>query len=121
MKRSLILLLILSLTLNSCAYIGATEDILIGSASTGEPNNSSSLGSVTESSQITTTTDNRIPVGDTLTLNTNSKKIHYFDSCSYAKRMNEENKATVSYDELTSLLADGYTVCSWCEKIAKTE
>lgn len=111
MKRLLIVLLILSLT--SCSYIGATEDILVSSPPT---QNTSALSSDQVIVQTETNVVEKDVVVSSLILNKSSKKIHFYDTCSYAARMNDENRSTAPYEQYTSLISSGYTVCSWCEK-----
>lgn len=114
MKRLLVLLLTLSLT--SCAYIGATEDILISSPPT-EASLSALSGDPTVSSD-TPISEGALANDSMMVLNKSSKKVHYFDSCSYAGNIKEENRSTAPYETLASLLENGYSVCSWCEKQA---
>lgn len=113
MKRILILLLTLSLT--SCAYIGATEEILISSPPTehtaslsDDPNGAWGSAQPSTEGSVTNT--------QSLVINTNTKKIHYYDTCGYLSNTKDENKEVVLYDQLSSLLAEGYSVCSRCEK-----
>ena len=126
MKRLFLILLCLHLT--GCAYLGATEDILISSPDeieisqfpTSTPtfaNPDSNLPSESETTgtsmpEITPSTT--APIINHLILNTSSKKIHYFDNCSYANRMDPKNKKIVDTSAEKSLLAEEYTVCSWC-------
>lgn len=134
MKR--LLLIFLCLLLTSCTYLGATEDILISSpdelsVSTIDPNHYAPATTTVGSTDTVTTDEMGNSDSDTTTapltqvpapeithliLNTSSEKIHYFDSCSYANRMNEKNRKTVPAEDEESLIAEGYTVCSWCAK-----
>ena len=128
MKRLLLILLCLCLT--GCTYLGATEDILISSPdeievsqlSTNEKTPALDIPpETTEASTTTNSTTEKIPettvpVIEHLILNTSSKKIHYFDNCSYANRMDPKNKKVVNVSSEKSLLAEEYTVCSWCAK-----
>lgn len=126
MKR--LLLILLSLVLTGCTYLGATEDILISSPDdieisnfvpndytttsstfTSDPTDSDKPESTTETIPVTTA-----PQVTHLILNTSSKKIHYFDNCSYANRMDPKNKKVVDLSSEKSLLAEKYTICSWC-------
>ena len=52
----------------------------------------------------------------TYVINRDSKKIHKAD-CSFAKRMNEDNKliVTLTPDELKEYLENGHTECSSCK------
>ncbi len=52
----------------------------------------------------------------TYVINKDSKKIHKED-CSFAKRMNDENKFVVNltHEELKEYLENGYTECSSCK------
>lgn len=49
-------------------------------------------------------------------LNTSSKKIHLSEECTYAKNMKGENKSVEPISKKSEYLADGYSVCSNCEK-----
>ena len=49
-------------------------------------------------------------------LNTSSKKIHLSEECSYAQNMKDENKSVEPSSKKAQYLADGYSVCSNCEK-----
>ncbi len=55
-------------------------------------------------------------VAKQLILSLNTKKIHYFDTCSYAKKIKPENRKVVDGKDEALLLIEGYTVCSWCAK-----
>jgi hypothetical protein len=127
MKR--FLLIVLCLLLTGCTYLGATEDILIQSpdeieVSSFNPQDYDSP--VTTTTEIPDTTDEPIvtthtpettaPMVTHLILNTSSKKIHYYDDCSYAKRMDTKNRKITDLSAEKSLLAEEYTVCSWCAK-----
>lgn len=138
MKRLLFLLLCLSLT--GCSYLGATEDIIIRPAELSvsrietfpetlvtSPGTTEMKGSEhPDSSQPDSTTPDgiqtEVPTTDApvvvkqLILSLSTKKIHYFDTCSYAKRIKAENRKVVSPDDENTLIKQGYTVCSWCEK-----
>lgn len=111
MKRLFLLMLMLSLT--SCSYIGITNDIIISA-----PSVQTSEVITEERTEITDT--DLVPESDRivgeLILNTNSKKIHLYDQCSYANNIKEENKSVVSSEDREALLAEGYSICSWCEK-----
>lgn len=128
MKRLLLFLLCFCLT--GCTYLGATEDILISSPNEiqvssydlndHKPIVTSSSNEITDivTDQPDTTTQ---PSAETtvlksthLILNTSSKKIHYYESCSYANRMNEKNRKVMPLSAESSLLTEDYTVCSWC-------
>ena len=54
--------------------------------------------------------------GKNIILNTSSKKIHLSPECTYAKSTKPENKLVDSADKLTQYVADGYNVCSNCNK-----
>ena len=126
MKRLVLILLCLQLT--GCTYLGATEDILISSPDEIEiseyqtnsptPNVSDTPSVPIESTTTTSQTEidpvTTAPVIKHLILNTSSKKIHYFDNCSYANRMDSKNRKIVDTSAEKSLLAEEYTVCSWC-------
>ena len=126
MKRLLLFLLCFCLT--GCTYLGATEDILISSPEDIEINQFDPNDYTTTSSEISpdlpnpdtsATTSESIPLTTVpevthLILNTSSKKIHYFDNCSYANRMDPKNKKIVDLSNEKALLAEDYTVCSWC-------
>ncbi len=56
------------------------------------------------------------PDGGSIILNTSSKKIHLSDQCSYAKNMKGENKSVEPSSKKAEYLADGYSICSNCEK-----
>ena len=130
MKR--LLLIFLCLLMTGCAYLGATEDILIETPddiSISRLETSISSYSTTSDQSATnnsmTMTDANLtnpPVVTTtppvihLILNTSSKKIHYYDNCSYANRIDEKNKKIVDTSAEKSLIAEEYTVCSWCSK-----
>lgn len=49
-------------------------------------------------------------------INKSSKKIHLSTKCSYAGTIKESNKLIRPRDELESYLADGYSICSNCNK-----
>ena len=126
MKRLFLILLCLHLT--GCAYFGATEDILISSPDdieisqfptstptiTTPDSNPPSESETTGTSMPEITPSTTAPIINHLILNTSSKKIHYFDNCSYANRMDPKNKKIVDTSAEKSLLAEEYTVCSWC-------
>ena len=128
MKRLLLILLCLCLT--GCTYLGATEDILISSPdeievsqlSTNEKTPAQDIPPETTEASTTTnsttekTPETTVPVIEHLILNTSSKKIHYFDNCSYANRMDPKNRKVVDVSSEKSLLTEEYTVCSWCAK-----
>lgn len=142
MKRfTIILLCHLLIILTGCTYLGTTEDILISSPtdlSVGtietfpetpitSPNNTTSSGidqppvsapdlSNPEGTQtLLPTTTAPIAVRQ-LILSLNTKKIHYFDTCSYAKKIKDENRKVVSASDEDTLIEQGYTVCSYCAK-----
>lgn len=127
MKRLLLFLLCFCLT--GCTYLGATEDILIGSPddiviSSFDPDDyapanttvTNSTVSTDDSESTTTATapESTMPEVTHLILNISSKKIHYFDNCSYANRMDEKNRKVMPLSAEKSLLAEDYTICSWC-------
>ena len=127
MKRLLLVFLCISLT--GCTYLGATEDILISSPddielSQFQTNQQDAkpepLPETTDGSTTTTYATDQIPESTMptikhLILNTSSKKIHYYDDCSYAKRMDPKNQKIVDVSAEKPLLAEDYTVCSWCD------
>lgn len=127
MKRLLLFLLCLCLT--GCTYLGATEDILISSPDDVElsqfPTNQqdAEYETLPEASDVSTTTnsttdqipESTMPTIKHLILNTSSQKIHYYDNCSYAKRIDPKNKKIVDVSAEKSLLAEKYTICSWCD------
>lgn len=132
MKRlTIIPLCFLLIILTGCTYFGATEDILISSPAelsvsrietfdkihltTPAPETTTSSNHSEEPTNTVPSTNVPAPI-TTLTLNTSSKKIHYFDTCSYAKRIDEKNRKTASAEDETDLVGMGYTVCSWCAK-----
>lgn len=49
-------------------------------------------------------------------INKSSKKIHLSTKCSYAGTIKESNKLIRPRGELESYLADGYSICSNCNK-----
>ncbi len=49
-------------------------------------------------------------------INKSSKKIHLSTKCSYAGTIKESNKLVRPRSELESYLADGYSICSNCNK-----
>lgn len=49
-------------------------------------------------------------------INKSSKKIHLSTKCSYAGTIKESNKLVKPRGELESYLADGYSICSYCNK-----
>ena len=51
-----------------------------------------------------------------LIINKSSKKMHLSENCSYAKKINDENKLVVDYSEVDNYLSGGYEFCSYCEK-----
>lgn len=75
--------------------------------------------STTESESTTTTTTTTTTVSKesskSYVINKSSKKIH-LKTCSFADRINEENKYEVqlTQSELQSYLNDGYAFCSTC-------
>lgn len=69
----------------------------------------------TASSQIPVKQENTVPQETAYILNKSSKKIHKA-SCHHAQTMKEENKQTVSANELPGLLEQGYTYCKVCCK-----
>lgn len=128
MKRLLLLLLCMGLT--SCTYLGATEEILIsspyeltistietfGSESATTPSDSESDNPVDGSSDAAITTGLTMPEVTQLILSKSTKKIHYYEACSYAANISDKNRAIASADREQELIAEGYTVCSWCKK-----
>ncbi len=133
MKHLLGLLFMICLLLSACAYIGATDEILISAlpnnmtvsaetevmAQNGETVVSFSATDDTNFNPQPTVTVYISETDSQLILNTNSKKIHFFESCSYAGKIKAENRQIVSSDSLESLLSSGYSICSWCEKQVK--
>ncbi len=125
MKR--LLLIILCILLTSCNYIGATEDIIIRAPDSLPVNTVETFVQSTQTQPTLTATDENgqiIPVtdpvvdpnGEQLILNTSSKKIHYFSECSYAGKIMDKNLDVVPALREAVLIANGYTVCSWCNK-----
>jgi hypothetical protein len=128
MKRLLLFLLCFCLT--GCTYLGATEDILINSPNeiqvssydlneyTPEITSNAAPSMSTASDHPESTTkpspETTVLKSTHLILNTSSKKIHYFESCSHVNRMNEKNSKVMPLSAEKSLLTEDYTVCSWC-------
>ena len=118
MKKLAVILLCLCLT--GCTYLGRTDAIRISSPadlaiSQIETFGESPITTPDESSEEGTTTDPPAVV-DHLILSLNTKKIHYFEECSYAKKIKAENRKNVNTQDEELLLTEGYTVCSYCAK-----
>ncbi|MGM9647551.1 MAG: hypothetical protein ACI3YH_05425 [Eubacteriales bacterium] len=128
-----LLLVALCLLLTSCSYFGATEEILISSpyeltvktietyrtvpTTTPTAATTDESGSPAETTTGTAaTTEAPMPEVTELILSKSTKKIHYYDFCSYAAKIKDQNRATASVEHEDQLLAEGYTVCSWCAK-----
>lgn len=146
MKRFFLVLLSVLLTLlTGCSYLYETDVIQIssqgplalsridtfGSTVAPAPADTSNAPPVSNPAQSSSTeplADSNTPatnspdtttppmVVEQLILSLNTKKIHCFDSCSYAKKIKPENKKIVSVEDEALLLVEGYTVCSWCAK-----
>lgn len=123
MKKLAVILLCLCLT--GCTYLGRTDAIRISSPADLAISKIETFGETPvttpdESSDVgeTATTDapDTPAVVDHLILSLNTKKIHYFEECSYAKKIKAENRKTVSTQDEELLLTEGYTVCSYCAK-----
>ena len=69
-----------------------------------------------ETVETTVVTEPPMPEVTTLILSKSTKKIHYYEACSYAANIMDKNRATASAEHEDELIAEGYTVCSWCAK-----
>ncbi|MBQ8288386.1 MAG: hypothetical protein IJX76_06400, partial [Clostridia bacterium] len=69
-----------------------------------------------ETVETTVVTEPPMPEIKTLILSTSTKKIHYYEACSYAASIMDKNRKTASVEHEDELIKEGYTVCSWCEK-----
>ena len=126
MKRLLLILLCLSLT--SCTYIGATEEILISSPYALSVSTIESFDKAADQTPTTATDENGTPAettGDTspekpeitqLIISKTTNKIHYYENCSYAASISDKNRQFAFVSQEEELKQNGYTVCSWCEK-----
>ena len=127
MKRLLLLILCLSLT--SCTYIGATEEILISSPYELSVSTIETFGVTTVTTSTAPVTDENgnpiVTTGDSssqmpeiseLIISKSTKKIHYYEACSYAAGISDKNRATAFPSQEAELKKEGYTVCSWCER-----
>ena len=129
MKKLAIIFLCLILT--GCTYLGHTDSIRISSPHDLAISRIETFGEAPlttpegASIQGTTTSDTPnqpdAPASTTaevkhLILSLKTKKIHYFDDCSYAKKLKPENRKVVDTEDEALLLIEGYTVCSFCAK-----
>ena len=127
MKRLILILLCLSLT--SCAYIGATEEILISSPYALSVSTIETFDQVTDetpsdtnaeesgaSAETTADPDEQTPEITQLIISKTTKKIHYYETCSYAASISDKNRQFAFLSQEEELKQNGYTVCSWCEK-----
>lgn len=128
MKRLLPILLCLCLT--GCSYLGATEEILISSPyelTLATIETFTSTPETTPSASVTDDNGNEVPATTEVTeppmpeitiliISKTTKKIHYYEACSYAASISDKNRAIASVEHEEGLLKEGYTVCSWCAK-----
>ena len=130
MKKLSIIFLCLILT--GCTYLGDTDSIRISSPhdlaisrieTFGETPLTTPQETSGEGTTVSTETPNQpdSPAGTTaevkhLILSLKTKKIHYFDDCSYAKKLKPVNRKVVDTEDEALLLIEGYTVCSFCAK-----
>ena len=127
MKRLLLFLLCFCLT--GCTYIGATEEILISSPYELSVSTIETFGVTTVTTSSETVTDESgEPIGTTddpdspmpeiteLIISKTTKKIHYYEACSYAASISDKNRLIAFPSQEDDLKKEGYTVCSWCNK-----
>lgn len=128
MKR--IILIAMCLLLTSCSYLGATEEILISSPyelTLATIETFASTPETTPSAFVTDDAGGQVPVTTVVTeppmpevtmliISKSTKKIHYYEACSYAANISDKNRATASVEHEDELIKEGYTVCSWCAK-----
>ncbi len=128
MKRLLLFLLCFCLT--GCTYLGATEEILISSPYALTLSTIETFATAPETTPPASVTDedaDELPVTTVVTeppmpevtiliLSTSTKKIHYYEACSYAANIMDKNRKTASVEHEDDLIQEGYTVCSWCAK-----
>ena len=110
-KRSaaFILSVVLVIALASCTSGGGLTRIADVKGLPDTPDDSD--GAVKDDGEIESEPDT-----GSIILNTSSKKIHLSDQCSYAKNIKGENKSVEPSSKKAEYLADGYSVCSNCEK-----
>ncbi len=124
----LFLLLLCTLLLSGCSYIGATEEILISSpyqlsVHPIETFDQPPLTTPADPKQTTEGASTAAPVTDppmpairVLILSKSTKKIHYYEGCPYVANIAEQNRDSTDPIHEEALIAEGYTICSWCHK-----